>query len=85
MEANLKHGTGPGGWARWLLGRWRGTGPAARRLKVVDRVTLGQRQALCLVEADGRRVLVATSAEGAPAFFPIDRSRKSDSQRRVTW
>lgn len=62
----------PGGLAGWLLGRLRGGGPQPRRLAVVERVTLAPRQSLALVEADGRRFLVATAAEGAPVFYPID-------------
>ena len=27
---------------------------------------------LALIEAEGRRILVATSAEGGPAFYPLD-------------
>jgi len=75
----------PGGWAGWLLRRWRGTKGAVPRLKLVDRITLGPRQSLCLVEADGRRVLLATSTDGAPAFFALDRERGPGKARRLTW
>lgn len=74
----------PGGWAGWLLRRWRGSRPAAPRMKVVDRITPAPRQTLCLVEVDGRRVLLATSADGAPAFFALDRGRQRREARRVT-
>jgi flagellar biogenesis protein FliO len=61
-----------GGVTGWLLSRLR-TGERARpRLELVERITLGPRQSLALVEAEGRRFLVATSPEGAPAFYPLD-------------
>lgn len=49
-----------------LLLKKRGTAPfrgsAARRLEVVDRVSLGPQHSLHLVRADGRLLLVATSS-----------------------
>jgi flagellar biogenesis protein FliO len=61
-----------GGVTGWLLS-WLRTGERARpRLELVERITLGPRQSLALVEAEGRRFLVATSPEGAPAFYPLD-------------
>lgn len=45
---------------------------AVPRLALIERIALAPRQSLALVEAEGRRILVATSAEGASAFFPID-------------
>jgi len=61
-----------GGVAGWLLGRLRGLRPAPPRLAVLERITLAPRQSLALVEAEGRRFLVATSPEGTPAFYPLD-------------
>lgn len=65
-----------GGVAGWLLGRLKSrlrTGEQTRpRLELLERVTLAPRQSLALVEAEGRRFLVATSPEGAPAFYPLD-------------
>lgn len=85
MEENSKDGARlPGGWAGWLLRRWRGSKIQARRLKLVDRIALAPRQSLCLLEADGRRVLLATSADGAPAFFALDSDRRMRTERRVT-
>ncbi len=48
--------------------------PATRRAApaLVERITLAPRQSLALIEAEGRRILVATSAEGGPAFYPLD-------------
>ena len=39
---------------------------------LLERITLAPRQSLALVEAEGRRFLVATSADGAPAFYALD-------------
>jgi len=38
---------------------------------VLERITLAPRQSLSLIEAAGQRLLVATSADGTPAFYPI--------------
>jgi flagellar biogenesis protein FliO len=61
------------GLATWLLARLRGTRSPLPRLALVERIALAPRQSLSLIEAEGRRFLVATSAEGAPAFYPLDR------------
>lgn len=81
------------GWAGWLLARWHGRRRAEPRLALLERITLAPRHSLALVEAEGRRILVATSAEGGPAFYPLDenansRARTSDarhSRSRVSW
>jgi flagellar biogenesis protein FliO len=69
--------------AGWLLRRLGGdrTPP---RLALVERIALGPRQSLALVEAEGRRILVATSAEGGPAFYPLDESALVDAGVRRT-
>jgi flagellar biogenesis protein FliO len=61
-----------GGVTGWLLSRLRAGKRAQPRLELVERITLAPRQSLALVEAEGRRFLVATSAEGAPAFYALD-------------
>lgn len=61
------------GWTGWLLGRLRVTRRAPARLAVLERIALAPRQSLTLIEAEGRRFLVATSPEGTPAFYPLDR------------
>ena len=61
-----------GGWAGRLLARWNGRRHAEPRLALVERITLAPRQSLALIEAEGRRILVATSPEGGPAFYPLD-------------
>ena len=59
------------GVGAWLIDHFRRRALPARRLAVVERVNLAPRQTIALVEADGQRVLVATSQEGTPAFFPL--------------
>jgi flagellar biogenesis protein FliO len=80
--------------AGWLQGRLRGVGRARSRLELVERITLAPHQSLALVEAEGRRFLVATSPEGAPAFYALDErpqlaaNRQSGTVRpvvRVSW
>ena len=61
-----------GGLAGWLLERFRAARHPAPRLALVERIALAPRQSLALVEAEGRRFLVATSPEGAPAFYALD-------------
>ncbi|MGO8758894.1 MAG: flagellar biosynthetic protein FliO [Terracidiphilus sp.] len=65
-----------GGLAGWLLARMRRRCAEPPRLAVLERVALAPRQSLALVEAEGRRILVATSAEGGPAFYPLDGERR---------
>ncbi len=65
------------GWAGWLLARWHGRRRPEPRLALVERITLAPRQSLALIEAEGRRILVATSAEGGPAFYPLDENAHS--------
>ncbi|MGD0682457.1 MAG: flagellar biosynthetic protein FliO [Terracidiphilus sp.] len=73
-----------GGLAGWLLGRLRAGGRAQPRLELVERITLAPRQSLALVEAEGRRFLVATSPEGAPTFYALDeRTFRPDSARQI--
>jgi flagellar biogenesis protein FliO len=67
--------TAVGGLAGWLLGRLQGRGRRQPRLALVERIALAPRQSLALVEAEGRRFLVATSPEGAPAFYALDERR----------
>ena len=61
-----------GGLAGWLLGKLRGNRRPAPRLALLERIALAPRQSLALVEAEGRRILVATSADGGPALYPLD-------------
>jgi len=61
-----------GGLAVWLLNRLKLTRRPQARLALIERIALAPRQSLALVEAEGRRFLVATSPEGAPAFYALD-------------
>ncbi|MGD0628911.1 MAG: flagellar biosynthetic protein FliO, partial [Terracidiphilus sp.] len=69
-----------GGLAGWLLGKLRVARRPAPRLAVLERISLAPRQWLALVEAEGRRFLVATSAEGTPAFFALDTPRRQAAE-----
>lgn len=62
------------GLAGWLFNKLRSGSSHSPELRVLDRVPLAPRQSLVLVETCGRRLLVATSAESAPAFFPLEAS-----------
>ena len=82
----------PGGLAGWVLSRLGGGGCTRPRLTLVERISLGPRQQLALVEAEGRRLLVATSAEGGPAFYALDERPRNKGMResapkqaRVSW
>ena len=65
-----------GGLAGWLLRRLRATRQARVRRSVLERIQLAPRQSLAMIEADGRVLLVATSPEGATAFYPLDEPRR---------
>lgn len=72
-----------GGLGAWLLDRLHGKGRAEPRLALLERISLAPRQSLALVEADGRRILVATSPEGGPAFYPLEESQNLRSRAQV--
>jgi len=67
--------------------RLRGAQRTQPRLELLERIALAPRQSLALVEAEGRRFLVATSAEGGPAFYPLDGGPRRALRRapRVSW
>jgi flagellar biogenesis protein FliO len=78
MTDGASQGTeGSSGLGAWLLGKLRGRRRAQPRLALLERITLAPRQSLALIEAEGRRILVATSAEGGPAFYPLDENGRS--------
>jgi hypothetical protein len=97
QQTDRNSGSNPaiGGWAGWLIARMRATRRHQPRLQLLERITLAPRQSLALVEADGRRLLVATSADGGPAFYPLDRRTAGAGSRsarenprhpaRVSW
>lgn len=70
----------PRGWAGWLMGKLHASGRARPRLRLVERIALAPRQSLALVEAEGRRFLVATASDGAPAFYPLEEPRWHSSR-----
>ena len=81
---------GIGGWMLRRLGRRPQTKP---RLALVEQINLAPRQTLALVEAEGHRLLVATS-QGAPSFYSLDEhpapnrfagTRNLSRYRRITW
>ena len=86
MNLGIKNNV-PGGLAGWLLARFRNRIAAQPRLSLVERITLAPRQTLCLVEAEGRRFLIASTPEGGSAFYPLERSARRAGQRsgRVSW
>ncbi len=65
--------TQPGGLIGWFWTRLRRQSRPRPSLALLERITLAPRQTLALVEAEGRRFLVATSAEGSPTFCALDR------------
>jgi flagellar biogenesis protein FliO len=78
----------PGGLAGWLLGRIRNGGRTQPRLALLERISLAPRQTLSLVEAEGRRFLIASSHDGSPAFYPLEgiRTRAGKQPRgRISW
>ena len=78
----------PGGLAGWLLSRWQNRSPRKQpRLVLIERINLAPRQTLSLVEAEGRRFLVASSPDGAPSFYPLDGRNSAAAKRagRISW
>jgi len=82
-------------WFDRLLGRWvtRLAGGTRRwekpkpRLALVERVSLAPRQSLALVEAEGRRFLVATSHDSGTTFYALGDGPRQAVPRaqRVSW
>jgi hypothetical protein len=68
-----------GSLAAWLIERLHRREPKQPRLAIVERISLAPRQTLALIEADGQRLLVATTPEGSSSFFPL----KSTSSRSI--
>jgi hypothetical protein len=90
-EVRRKVATGPGqsssgrGLICWLIAKVSARVRTESRLLLVERINLAPRQSLSLIEADGQRLLVATSADGAPAFYALATpGRTRSSNRRKT-
>ena len=78
--------------AGWILGRLGHTQRADDRLKLIQRIQVAPKQGLALVEVEGRRLLLATGSDGAPAFFPLEHPPLAGpvrasrmSGRRISW
>ena len=94
-NAELTETHAAGGLGAWLLERLRRRPRPQPRLALLERVTLAPRQSLALVEAEGRRFLLATSPEGGPAFYALDgqtppagnahRSGRAGVAGRISW
>jgi flagellar biogenesis protein FliO len=84
-----------GNWFARRLGVWVGrlAGGSRRRerpkprLALVERVSLAPRQSLALVEAEGRKFLVATSHDSGTTFYALGESPRQAAPRaqRVSW
>jgi hypothetical protein len=93
QETNIKPVRKPvvGGLAGWLFQRLGKVRRREPRLQLLERISLAPHQSLALIEADGRRLLVATSAVGGPAFYALDgraagtaRGLAGENSRRVS-
>jgi flagellar biogenesis protein FliO len=73
-----------GGWAGWLAAKLRKTARPQPRLRLLERIAIAPRQSLALVEAEGRRFLLATSADAAPAFYAIEEPARTSGSVRTT-
>jgi flagellar biogenesis protein FliO len=75
--------------ALWLLNKLRRTRTNEPRLALIEKISLAPKQSLALVEAEGRRFLVASSADGAAAFYPVENAVPKRPNRtakaRVAW
>ena len=71
------------GLAGWILSKLSREPNGRSRLTLVDRISLAPRQSLALVEAEGRRFLVATSQENAPVLYPLDPEAGNSLSPRV--
>ena len=85
IEASPRVASRQSGLGAWLAARLRRGVKKEASLLLVGRISLAPRQTIALLEADGERLLVATSADGSPAFFPLRQaSSRPRTQRRST-
>ena len=49
---------------------------AVSRLAILERITVGPKQTVTLIEVEGEKVLVGTSQEGAPQFLRLKAARR---------
>jgi flagellar biogenesis protein FliO len=71
--SNTGHGLGGHGLTGWLLRCWRRSTAHPARLALIERIALGPKHSVALIEAEGVRLLVAISTDGAPVFFSLQR------------
>jgi flagellar biogenesis protein FliO len=71
-----------GGLAGWLVEKLRREAMSERHLTLVERIALAPKQSLALVEAEGHRLLVAFSADGAPVFHALNEIRSNAGRVR---
>lgn len=68
------------GLADWLSRRLR-PAPMPPPLSILARIQLGPRQAVALVEAEGKHLLVGSSADGPLSFFPLPSGQRDATVR----
>ena len=51
-----------------------------REIRLVEVTPIGQHERLCLVEADGQRILVLTGRQGAGAFLQLGQVTQQTAQ-----
>lgn len=70
------------GVAGWLFDRMRRRSRPQARLAVLERIALAPRHSLALIEAEGRKLLVATSQDGPPVFYALDATGRTGNASR---
>jgi flagellar biogenesis protein FliO len=60
----------------------RSAAPAAKQLKLVESVSLGEKRFVAVVHADGRRFLVGGGASGVSLLAQLEESPKSTENLR---
>jgi len=76
---SLANRLGSGLIGRFLRG-WQISAARPARLALIARIELGARPTVALIEADGQRLLVASSADGAPSFFRLNGGESGSSE-----
>lgn len=56
-------------------------GNRKKRLALLDRISISPRQSIALIEAEGHRILIATSPDGGSAFFGLDNQPSNSAIR----
>ena len=90
-SAGAPERSGSAGLAGWIVSRLRRTGSKKPRLELLEKIALAPRQTVALIEADGRRFLIASSPEGGASFCPLDAragiagKMRADRPGRVSW